>query len=241
LISRAGRALAIGLAAAIIAFNPEPPGFALAHQSVAPARPFRLPFELPPGPNTWLLAQAYGNTTGAYGQRDTTYAAGQGLHFGVDFSAPCGLEVVAMADGVVFGADVMRFGSAPHNLMIDHPNLGYATFYGHLLERPGLPAGQSVIAGQVVARSGDPAGTCFGRPHIHVEVRDLAHVRKTNPVVLIDADWDSLALVGPFARGFEKDLAAPRRWQHLEDQPGVVIGGPLLNDYADPWPPDWPP
>ncbi len=91
-------------------------------------KPFILPFKEPPGANTWLLAQAYGNTVGAYLQRDTTYAAGQGIHFGVDLSAPCGTEIVAMADGVVFAADDLRFGAAPHNLMIDHPDLGYAIF-----------------------------------------------------------------------------------------------------------------
>ena len=26
---------------------------------------------------------------------------------------------------------------------------------------------------------------------------------------------------------------------HLDDQPEAVSGGPLLNDFANPWPPDW--
>ncbi|RME46357.1 MAG: M23 family metallopeptidase [Chloroflexi bacterium] len=202
-------------------------------------KPFILPFKEPPGPDTWLMAQPYGNTTGAYRQRYTTYRAGQGIHFGIDLSAPCGTEIVAIADGVVFAADNLNFGSAPHNLMIDHPTLGYASFYGHLLERPRLQPGQPVRAGQVVALSGDPAGTCYGRPHLHLEIRDLRHVRKYNPVLLIRADWDNLALIGPFSRTFERDLDDPRKWQHLDDQPEAVIGGPLLNDFANPWPPDW--
>jgi murein DD-endopeptidase MepM/ murein hydrolase activator NlpD len=202
-------------------------------------KPFILPFKEPPGPDTWLLAQPYGNTTGAYRQRNTTYHAGQGIHFGIDFSAPCGTEVVAIADGVVFAVDNMNFGSEPHNLMIDHPDLGYASFYGHLLERPELEAGQQVKAGEVVALSGDPAGTCYGRPHIHLEIRDLRHWRKYNPHILIEADWDNLALVGPFSRDFERDLDDPRKWQYLDDQPEIVVGGPLINDFANPWPPDW--
>lgn len=201
-------------------------------------KPFRLPFDTPPGPDTWLMAQPYGNTTGAYRQRDTTYAAGQGIHFGVDFSAPCGTELVAMADGVVFAADALSFGALPHNLMIDHPQLGYATFYGHLLQRPSLQPGQSVEAGQVVALTGDPAETCYGRPHTHIEIRDLRHFRKYNPVELVEADWDNLALVGPFSRAFERDLGEPRKWQHLDDQPEIYIGGPLINNFANPWPPD---
>ncbi len=201
-------------------------------------KPFILPFSEPPGPDTWLLGQPYGNTVGAYYQRNTTYGAGQGIHFGVDFSAPCGTEIVAIADGVVFEADNLNFGSLPHNLMIDHPDLGYASFYGHLLERPGLEPGQRVKAGDVVALSGDPAETCYGRPHLHLEIRDIRHWRKYNPAILMQADWDNLALIGPFSQAFERDLDDPRKWQYLDDQPEIVVGGPLLNDYANPWPLD---
>jgi hypothetical protein len=66
-----------------------------------------------------------------------------------------------------------------------------------------------------------------------------ALVRKYNPVLLIDADWDNLALIGPFGRTFQRDLDDPRKWQSLDDQPETVIGGPLLNEFANPWPPDW--
>ncbi|MCZ7568282.1 MAG: M23 family metallopeptidase [Ardenticatenaceae bacterium] len=201
-------------------------------------RPFILPFKEPPGPDTWLFGQPYGNTTGAYRQRYRTYSAGQGVHFGVDFTAPCGTEVVAIGDGVVFAVDNLNFGAAPHNLMIDHPDRGYASFYGHLLARPHLQPGQRVTAGQVVALSGDPDETCNTRAHLHLEIRDLRHVRKYNPVTLIEADWNTLALGGGFTRTFQRDLDNPRKWQHLDDQPEVIIGGPLLNNYASTWPPD---
>jgi murein DD-endopeptidase MepM/ murein hydrolase activator NlpD len=201
--------------------------------------PFRLPFMDPPGPSTWLLGQVYGNTTGAYRQRTTTYAAGQGLHFGVDLSARCGYPVVAIGDGVVAKVDALEHGSAPHNLMIDHPN-GYASFYGHLLERPDLVPGQSVEAGQVIAQVGDPDGTCTSRPHLHLEIRNAgAYTQASNPLVLIDADWDSLALLGQFGRGFARDLDEPRRWQNLYDQPDTVFWGLRLNDYTNPWPLEW--
>jgi murein DD-endopeptidase MepM/ murein hydrolase activator NlpD len=207
-------------------------------QSESP-KPFILPFNDPPGIDTWLLGQTYGNTTGAYRQRDTTYGASQGIHFGIDFSARCGTELIAMADGVVYAVDAMSFGSAPHNLLIDHPQLGYTVLYGHLLERPSLEPGQQVSVGDIVALSGDPADTCYGRPHLHLEVRDARNrARKFNPVLLIQADWDNLSLVGPFSRAFERDLDDPRKWQHLDDQPEAVSGGPLLNDFANPWPPD---
>lgn len=202
---------------------------------LAQSKPFGLPFNTPPGPDTWLLGQAYGNTTGAYQQRRAFYSAGQGLHFGIDLSAPCGTPVVAIGDGLVVGADG-PWGSAPHNLLINHEN-GYLSLYGHLLERPTLKAGERVKKGQVVAKSGDPDVTCHSRPHLHLEIRDAKQTKFVNPVTLIDADWDTLALTGAFARGFERDLNDPRKWQTIYDQPDALRGGSFLNDYNKPWPP----
>ena len=203
------------------------------------AAPFRLPFADPPGPGTWLLGQPYGNTAGAYANRKTTYDAGQGLHFGVDLSTRCGYPIVAIGDGIVVKVDAMEHGSAPHNLMIAHGN-GYASFYGHLLERPALEIGQYVQAGETIAKTGDPDETCTSRPHLHLEIRDAStYTRAYNPIPLIAADWDSLALVGQFNNGFARDLSDPQRWQRLDDQPEVRFWGPLLNDYANPWPPQW--
>lgn len=119
----------------------------LSQQTAVDNRPFSLPFASPPGPDTWLLGQPYGNTTGAYNQRFTTYGASGGIHFGVDLSAPCGTEIVAIADGVIFMVDG-PFGSPPHNLMIDHPDLGYASLYGHLLEAPDWQVGDEVKRGR---------------------------------------------------------------------------------------------
>ncbi len=213
------------------------PAAATEAQSQAPARPFILPFRDPPGPDTWLLGQTYGNTVGAYFQRSTMYRYSQGIHFGIDLSAPCGTPIVAVADGVVALVDAMAYGSAPHNLIIDHPQLKYSTLYGHLLERPKLAVGQRVKQGEVVALSGDPAGTCVGRPHLHLEVRNYpGRSWKYNPLPLMQADWDNLALIGNFGRGFERDLDDPRKWQQLDDQPPAVTGGRLLNEFRNPWP-----
>lgn len=211
---------------------------AVAPSAAAAERPLGLPFALPPGPATWLLGQPYGNTTGAFRQRRTTYGASGGIHFGVDLTAPCGTPVVAVADGVVFSVDAMNFGSAPHNVMIDHADLSVASFYGHLRDRSPLTAGQAVRRGDPVGVVGDPGLTCRSRPHLHLELRDLAHARKFNPVTLIEADWDTLALASSLGTGFERDLDDPRKWQHLDDQPEARVGGPILNDFARPWPPD---
>jgi murein DD-endopeptidase MepM/ murein hydrolase activator NlpD len=206
----------------------------------AAAKPFIPPFKDPPGPGTWVLVQPYGNTILAYQQRNSLYRLSGGIHFGIDLGAACGTELIAMADGVVFVVDNLNYGSAPHNLIIDYRAQGYSVLYGHLLQRPALTVGQHVSKGEVVAHTGDPAGAaCYGRPHVHVEIRDLNHNRKFDPVTLIEADWDNVALTGSFGGGFEYNLDDPRQWQHLDDQPQAVSQGPILNDFKNPWPPDW--
>jgi hypothetical protein len=200
--------------------------------------PFALPFAEPPGPFTWLMAQPYGNTVGAYYQRRTIYGASGGIHFGLDLAAPCGTDIVAIADGVVFAVDG-PFGSPPHNLMIDHPELGYASMYGHLLEAPRLSPGQIVQQGDPIAKVGDSGNDCNRSPHLHLEIRDLKHFRKYNPINLIDANWDRLVLYGGWSRGFMRDLDEPRKWQTLYEQPEVQTGGPIVNDFERTWPFDW--
>ena len=199
--------------------------------------PFRLPFDAPPGPDTWTITQWYGNTRFAYQLRSVFYASGQGLHFGLDLGAPCGTPVVAIGDGIVTKIDAREHGSGPHNLMIDHPN-GFSSFYGHLLEPARVYIGQEVRAGDVVALSGDPDLTCDSRPHLHLEIRNQWYNYAYNPVVFIDADWDTLALFGPLG-GFQQDLDQPRRWVTPYDQPTVDFGGGLLNNYLRPWPLEW--
>jgi murein DD-endopeptidase MepM/ murein hydrolase activator NlpD len=208
-------------------------------------KPFGLPFAEPPGPSTWYLGGGYGNTIGAYFQRDTTYINGQGLHFGLDFAAPCGTPVIAIGDGVVAKVDAREHGTAPHNLMLQL-DAGYAALYGHLMERSKLNVGDRVTKGQIVGLSGDsfvfppPFEPCHSAPHLHLEIRSPNYKTAYNPINLIDADWDSLALVGAYQRGFERDLEDPRRWQYPDEQPEVKFTGePLLNNYRLPWPPDW--
>lgn len=195
-------------------------------------KPFIMPAEGPPTLDTWLFGQAYGNTTGAYNFGENWYRAGQGLHFGLDLSMPCGTPLVAVADGVVAFVDDMAFGSAPHNLILKHEALGMTTLYGHLLQAPALMQGQLVRQGDVIALSGDPDSTCDSRPHLHFEVRSLDYSRTINPVSVIEAEWHSLALIGPYGFPlFQQDLTHPARWVTLDDQPDVYFWGPVLNQY----------
>jgi murein DD-endopeptidase MepM/ murein hydrolase activator NlpD len=229
--------------AVIVALAVTSLGVAVAHyapplpdsQIAPPSRQFGLPFAGAPGVNTWLLGQLYGNTTGAYRRRNTDYRAGQGIHFGMDFSVPCGTPVRAIGDGVVAEVDGPH-GSPPHNLVVNHAG-NLSSLYGHLQRRSSLRVGQRVKRGDVIGVSGDSQFTCISAPHLHLEIRDRSHQRFFNPVGYMDADWDSLALVGSFGRGYQRDLANPRRWQTLQDQPQARRGGALLNNFAQPWPP----
>ena len=231
-------ALTVCLLAALMMFAPR--GRAIAQESTPTpeSKPFSLPVADPPGPHSWYLGQTYGNTVGAFFQRDTTYRAGQGLHFGLDFAMPCGTRLVAIGDGTVAKVDAPEHGSRPHNLLLQL-DAGYAALYGHLSERPNLQVGQRVKQGEFVAVSGDSFGTCHSAPHLHLEIRSPNYAIAYNPINLIEADWDALALIGAFSRGFARDLDNPRQWQHFDDQPDTIFGGPLLNNYANPWPPDW--
>jgi murein DD-endopeptidase MepM/ murein hydrolase activator NlpD len=206
--------------------------------SRASERPFILPFGGEPGPDNWLLIQPYGNTDFAFQYRNNVYFGGQGLHFGIDLAAPCGTPILAIGDGVVESIDSWH-GAGPHNLMIFHSN-GYASFYGHLLVRARLRIGQKVKAGEIVGLSGDPDRTCSSRPHLHLEIRDVeTQAVAYNPLELIDADWDRIALYGASPVRFEQDQENPRQWVDMYDQPVTHFGYGLLNNYEHPWPYDW--
>jgi hypothetical protein len=206
-------------------------------QAQTAQQPMIMPAAGDPGPSTWMFGQAYGNTTGAYNFGDLWYRAGQGLHFGIDLSMPCGTPLVAVANGTVQFVDDKGFGSMPHNIIIRHEAIGVTTLYGHLLQPPTVMPGQLVQQGEVIGLSGDPDETCYSRPHLHFEVRSLDYSRTLNPVDLIDANWHSLALIGPYGFPlFQHDLQNPRRWVTLSDQPDVYFWGGVLNRYTTTYP-----
>jgi murein DD-endopeptidase MepM/ murein hydrolase activator NlpD len=224
------RALALGLVILLTS------GVLVVPERGAAQPQFGLPFATDPGPSTWYVSQWYGNTVWAYRNWQDLYAAGQGLHFGVDFAARCGTEVVAIGDGVVFAVDG-PYGSRPHNVVIDHGN-GYLSLYGHLGRRSSLGPDQAIRRGDPVGVVGDPAtDRCDQAPHLHLEIRRAGMGIAVNPVVLIDADWRSQT-VGAQTDGtrFALDYANPGRWQHPHDQPEIRFGGPRLNNYDAGWP-----
>ncbi len=195
-------------------------------------RPLILPMSTDASPSTWLLGQPYGNTVGAFRNADRWYGAGQGLHFGLDFGMPCGTPLVAVAAGQVMFVDNLNFGSRPHNVIIQHPQLGLSSLYGHLLEKSELVEGAWVTQGQFIGYSGDPDETCQSRPHLHYELRSIGYRTAINPVPYIDANWHSLASIGSFSYPiFEQDLNNARQWLNIDSQPDVAFGGMRLNNY----------
>lgn len=200
-------------------------------------KPLIMPVAGEAGPSTWLLGQGYGNTVGAFLRGKDWYEAGQQLHFGIDLSMQCGTPLVAVADGTVGYVDDMGFGSGPHNLILNHPQLGLTTLYGHLLSTPTLEQGEQVKQGDVVGLSGDPDETCDSRPHLHFEVRSLNYLTTYNPVETIAANWHELTAIGSFSYPmFEQDLDNAAQWMRIDDQPDVNFWGRALNDYAAPYP-----
>lgn len=218
--------LVLGLIALLLAITPGD-----STHAQTPDQPFILPVAGEPGPSGWLFGQAYGNTTGAYNFGEFWYSAGQGLHFGLDLAMPCGTPLLAVADGEVMFVDNLSFGAGPHNLLIRHDN-GVVSLYGHLLQPAALMPGQRVTQGQVIGQSGDPDVTCDSRPHLHYEARSTDYGTTYNPIPYIDANWHMLASAGAFGYPlFQQDMFNAGRWMSLEDQPNVVFGGRILNDY----------
>lgn len=207
--------------------------FTVTSQAQTADKPLILPMSTDASPSTWMLGQPYGNTIGAYRNADRWYSAGQGLHFGLDFGMPCGTPLVAVADGQVTFVDNFNFGSRPHNVILQHPQLGLSSLYGHLLNTSELVEGSWVTQGQLIGYSGDPDETCISRPHLHYELRSLDYRTAINPVPYMDANWHSLASIGSFSYPmFEQNLDNARQWLHLDIQPDVVFGGMRLNNYG---------
>ncbi len=91
-----------------------------------------------------------------------------GYHTGVDFSAPQGTPVKAVAAGVVVASDAS--GSYGINVKIKHDD-GTYSFYAHLSAKSVFP-GTKVAAGRMIGNVGS-TGNSSG-PHLHLEIRTKA-------------------------------------------------------------------
>ncbi|MBS0570775.1 MAG: M23 family metallopeptidase [Proteobacteria bacterium] len=130
-----------------------------------------------------LLPKGYpvadGYIGSSYGSRTDPISGGVEHHLGIDFDAPLGSAIHAVADGVVtFVGDRSGYGNV---VEIDHGN-GYMTRYAHN-SRNLARVGERVHAGQVIAKVGQ-TGRATG-PHCHFEV--WLRGRPVNPIAYVNA------------------------------------------------------
>ena len=111
--------------------------------------------------------------TSEFGYRSDPFTGETRGHTGMDLAVPTGTPIRAALPGTV---TVSQYNSSyGYYVMIDHGN-GLSTLYGHnsqLLAQ----VGQTVEAGDIIARSGS-TGRSTG-PHLHFEVR--INGERTNP------------------------------------------------------------
>ncbi len=112
----------------------------------------------------------YGHITQGFGARPEFYRKfGLPGHEGLDFQAPQGSEIYAVADGFVSDVRLDENSSPQHKpygtqVRIQHAD-GYLTIYAHL-ETVVVTRGQQVKAGQLIALA-DNTGNSFGS-HLHL-------------------------------------------------------------------------
>jgi murein DD-endopeptidase MepM/ murein hydrolase activator NlpD len=88
-------------------------------------------------------------------------------HLGVDYAAPIGASVVAVANGTVVSA--ARSGPSGNMVRLKHPG-GFETYYLHLSAYgPGIRAGAHVAQGQLIGRVG-MTGSATG-PHLDYRLK----------------------------------------------------------------------
>jgi len=140
-------------------------------------------------PAGWPIRTGYISSN--YGMRIHPIRHRAMFHQGVDFAAPQGSPVVAVADGVVtFSGRRNGYGNL---IEISHAN-GYSTRYGHNSVN-GVSEGQPIRKGQVIGAVG-ATGTATG-PHVHFEVR--RHGEALNPMPFAGTQGDSTLIAANFA------------------------------------------
>ncbi|WP_256082058.1 M23/M56 family metallopeptidase [Massilia sp. YIM B04103] len=139
------------------------------------------------GKAQWLKPIPDGRVSSFFGVPRKRSADGAGMpaaasiHHGVDFAARTGSEVRAVAEGVVAESTDLYAGQEKYGkvVVIEHAD-GLRSLYAHLDSRSVRP-GDSVKAGQLIARSG-ASGRVSG-PHLHLEA--LKNGQHIDPQTLI--------------------------------------------------------
>lgn len=128
-----------------------------------------------------VVAPTSGAVTDNFGPRISPTAGASSNHMGIDLAPGLGTPIVAAADGIVTAVQPSDNGGLGVHVIVEHPDLGVRTVYGHALSGSiTVSVGDVVQAGQQLAAVGN-TGTSTG-PHLHFEVRDIATGEATDPV-----------------------------------------------------------
>ena len=142
-----------------------------------------------------------GYISSGFGQRVDPFTGGGEFHEGIDFAAPEGTRIRAVAAGIVTWAGPR--GGYGNMVQIDHGN-GYATRYGHAYKVL-VHVGETVNRGDVLALVGD-TGRSTG-PHVHFEVLKNGH--EVNPARFVALRAGSTAFTTGDAVPAIAEKAAP--------------------------------
>ncbi|MFF3286673.1 peptidoglycan DD-metalloendopeptidase family protein [Streptomyces sp. NPDC003023] len=134
-----------------------------APQAEAPAKKAPAKETSTPASGSGFSAPVDAGVTTAYRASGAMWSSG--YHTGVDFAAPSGSSVKAVATGTVVSAG---WGGAYGNEVVIQHTDGTYSQYAHLSSL-GVSSGQSVTGGQQIGLSGS-TGNSSG-PHLHFEVR----------------------------------------------------------------------
>jgi murein DD-endopeptidase MepM/ murein hydrolase activator NlpD len=137
-----------------------------------------------------------GYISSGFGERVDPFTGGEEFHEGIDFAAPQGTPIHAVAAGIVTFAGPR--GGYGDMVQIDHGN-GYSTRYGHA-EKVLVHVGETVQRGDVIALLGS-TGRSTG-PHVHFEV--LKNGREVNPARFVAQRASPTAFAGAVHVAVEK-------------------------------------
>ncbi len=121
-----------------------------------------------------------GRVSSPFGPRSNPITGRPTFHYGTDFAAPRGTNVVAARGGVVTH---VGFDAVLGNHVILAHTGGFETVYGHL-ETAVVTLNQELASGMIVGRVGS-TGLTTGS-HLHFEIRQ--HGRHRDPLTLIPGD-----------------------------------------------------
>jgi len=145
-----------------------------ARNTISPERMWKLPFKRP----------VDGDVTSAYGLQRFLNKQPKNPHRGMDFRAPKGAVIHAVADGKVLLVGNHYY--AGNSVYIDHGN-GVVSMYFHL-SKVSVKEGETVSRGQLVGLSGS-TGRATG-PHLHLSIGVLGKL--VDPAPLFEKNVDQM-------------------------------------------------